>query len=120
VKVDSVTTYSLPDAVSPGVNVGYDFVDKTWNFNVPGQPTSEQITWDVTALAAWDNTKLAACEFGLSMDEESLPGFDNAGWRPNTGPAGSTPRYNVSQLILEVDAADPPPSYSKSILAVFA
>jgi len=84
------------------------------NFNQPGDPSPKVISWDVTSLYTWgsDNALLSSCEFGLSMDEEDLYSalgfFANAGWMPIEGPSGSTPRWNISQLILEVDAADPP------------
>jgi len=126
VVVDGVATYFTPD----WVNVPYQLYvgqgyQNGWNFNQQGQPTSFKIGpahvgWDVTALAAWTNAKLAACEFGLSMDEASLGTYYRAGYMPINGPAGTTPRYNISQLILEVDAADPPPSYAKSFMAVIA
>jgi hypothetical protein len=107
--------WSLPNWVNIPAQtfVGHSF-QNGHNFNQSIDPGAFAITWDVTGLYTWgsDNTLLSSCEFGLAMDEEDLYSevgfFSNAGWMPIDGPAGSTPRWNISQLILEVDANDPP------------
>jgi hypothetical protein len=122
VKVGGSTYYSLPDVVNYGYNIwcGHAFTNG-WNFNIAGEPTSKHISWDITSKASWDNDALSGCEFGLAMDEAQVGGsaFYLSGFMPMEGAGGATPRFNVSQLILEVDAADPPPSFATSFMAVF-
>lgn len=129
--VDGTAHYFTPDARSdPGYWVwsGQAF-DAQFNwYRYPGlQPVSFHIGptntgWDITSFAAWDNTKLAACEFGLSMDQQLIGGNSAyvSGQRPHPNAGANSPAYNVSQLILEVDATDPPPVYASGLVAVIA
>lgn len=112
------TTYDLPDWIG-SLFAGYSF-DNGYNWNTGGQPVSKHIDWDITSVTSWTNLLLAGCEFGLALDEAYVSANHSAGYMPLDGPAGSTPRWNVSQLILEVDAADPPAVIGKSFIAVFS
>lgn len=104
--------YSIPDWIQLlGVNTyaGWDFADYGHNFNLSGQPVSKHMDWDITALASWSDAVIGALQFGVAMDEQQLSYNQIAGYMPIQGPGGNTPRYNISQLILEVDADDAPP-----------
>lgn len=107
--------YSIPETVNDGgtvLNVGYSFTNGH-NFNIAGEPVPFVLSWNITAEETWgsDNSKLSGIEIGASMDElqDTLGINEVGGWMPINGPGGSTPRWNISQLILEVDADDPPP-----------
>lgn len=115
--------YSIPQTVNDGgtiLSVGYAFTNGH-NWNVGGEPDPYVLNttgWNITALASWDNSKLSSCEIGLSMDElQDVLGTNQlGGWMPIDGPYGTTPKWNVSQLILEVDANDPPPPPTKGMV----
>ena len=100
--------YGTPPTVVPQTFVGYDI--SAWaNFNQPGNPSPRVIQIDITSWAPWDNARLSNLEFGLAMDGQQIEYNVFSGRMPSPGPGGSAPRYNVSQLILEVTANDPPP-----------
>lgn len=102
-------------------NSAYDYVH---NWNQAGEPFAYHLSWTITsdgnygynaAFFGSNDAKLNGCEFGISVNEQDLFPIgeypinnSKAGWMPIQGAGGSTPRWNVSQLILEVDADDPP------------
>jgi hypothetical protein len=114
VTVDGVTYYNCPEFDFPGgvqSFMGYAFGSYTHNFNLPGEPVAKIVEWDITSLASWDNAKLSGLNFGLKMTGDYLgPNpFRYSGWAPDPGGAGNAPRYNFTQLMLQVAANDPPP-----------
>lgn len=118
--------YGVPPGLPAQTFVGYDISD--WhNFNQPGNPSPRVIQKDITTwsndvgLGPWTNALLSNREFGLSMDEEVLAYNILAGRMPVPGPGGTAPRYNISQLILEVtanDPAPPPPTLGRTLILV--
>jgi hypothetical protein len=131
----SSRAWSLPQGITSGAvyQVGYGFgygttgnpYDYVHNWNQPGEPLAYPISWTITSDGSYaytpaffgsDDAKLNGCEFGLSINEQDLFPIGEypvnnakAGWMPIQGAGGSAPRWNISQLILEVDANDPPP-----------
>lgn len=114
--------YNIPQTVNDGgtvLNVGFSFQNgHNWNqvgepvpFILPASVGSGTPGWDITSFETWTNALLSGAEIGLSMDElqDTLGINQVGGWMPIEGPGGTLPRWNVSQLILEVDALDAPP-----------
>jgi hypothetical protein len=129
ITVDGTTHYNLPDYQDVGglsSQCGYDFTDYTKNFNQPGEPVAKVCAWDMSTIlgvpADWNDTKLNGCTFGLKMTNTylgPLP-YRYSGTAPLPGGAGNTPRHNITQCILEVDALDvpAPPVVTKPMLMV--
>lgn len=124
--LDGSTYWNCPDVDFPGgvqSFMGYYFSSFTHNFNLPGEPVAKVCEWDIGALGlTWDATKLSSLTFGLAMKGDYLgPNpFRYSGWAPDPGGGGNTPRYNFTQLVLEVDADDPPapPPTSRGLVLV--
>lgn len=95
------------------VHVGKRMDSYYWNRNTQPNPLSVyQWTWDITNLRTWDNAALSGFQVRLSghKTQQISGGFNRAGWQRPGG--GNTPRWDVSQMILRVTAADPPIPYA--------
>jgi hypothetical protein len=88
------------------------FHDFSTGSSVPGASV-KQMTWDCTHLhGAWTDSVIAGLRFGVASwegDNGFVGGkYWSSGLPQGGSPSSSTPRWNVSQLVLKVTSADPP------------
>jgi hypothetical protein len=72
-----------------------------------------EMIWDFTHLkGAWTDADIAALRFGLASWDNDQGFVASQAWSSGLAqggsPSSSTPRWNVSQLVLKVTSADPP------------
>lgn len=87
---------------------------KDWSTGATVDPSIPlEMVWDCTALSGvWDDSVLEALRFGLASWDNDSGFVASQAWASGLAqggsPSSSTPRWNVSQLVLRVTAADPP------------
>ena len=69
--------------------------------------------WNITSKATWTNALLSSLDLRVRSNDNSLAANYRSG-HPRYGGAANSPRWNISQMALRVEAADPPIPFATS------
>jgi hypothetical protein len=108
VRIAGTSTYYTPESYASifrGVKVLGNY-----NANNPGAWGPTTVAWDITSLATWTDAVINAMTYGVSGDGEVLAYNRNAGYCEATYGTMTAPNHRISQLVLRVNADDPPPA----------
>lgn len=101
-------TYHLPETYAGnyrGIKI-YGNVNR----NNPGVWAPNTVAWDITSQASWSDSVIAAMKFGIACDNGVIAYNQYSGLNEATYGSMSAPLFHVSQLVLRVNADDPPPA----------